>query len=134
MNINGYALVTGAGKCSLVADARQILTNTSVSGSGIGKASAFAYAKENASGVLFADIDLGAAQAAAEESKSLATNKAYKAYAFKVDVTDEASVKEMMSIAKQEFGRVDFAVNCAGVSKRFIGWSSYQNTGHGWLT
>lgn len=97
MNIEGFALVTGAG-------------------SGIGRDCAFAYSAEGAAGVAFADIDEAAAEAAAKESAAFAANPAYRAIHVRVDVSDEASVDEMVRRTVEAFGRVDYGVNSAGVS------------------
>jgi NAD(P)-dependent dehydrogenase (short-subunit alcohol dehydrogenase family) len=96
MDINGFALVTGAG-------------------SGIGKACAHAYAVEGAAGVVFADINKATAEQAALESTPLATNEKYRFLVVEVDVTNETSVEEMIATMISEFGRIDYAVNCAGV-------------------
>ncbi len=97
MNIDGFALVTGAG-------------------SGIGRDCAFAYSAEGAAGVAFADIDEAAAQAAAEESEAFAANPAYRTIHVRVDVSDEESVDDMVRRTVEAFGRVDYGVNSAGVS------------------
>ena len=55
------------------------------------------------------------ALAAAEESKKFTENASFKATAVKVDITDEASVDEMVQTALKEFGRIDYSVNSAGV-------------------
>lgn len=85
-------------------------------GSGIGKACAHAYSVEGAAGVVFADIDKAAAEKAALASRALATNEKYRFLVVRVDVTDEHSVEEMIATMVLEFGRIDYAVNCAGVS------------------
>ncbi|GAQ46571.1 hypothetical protein AtubIFM55763_001955 [Aspergillus tubingensis] len=96
MNIDGFALVTGAG-------------------SGIGRDCAIAYAIEGAAGVAFADLDPVAATAAAEESKLLATNPDYRALTIEVNVRDPDSVQEMVDTVVMAFGRIDYSVNSAGV-------------------
>ncbi|XRM48339.1 hypothetical protein ABZX51_011266 [Aspergillus tubingensis] len=96
MNIDGFALVTGAG-------------------SGIGRDCAIAYAIEGAAGVAFADLDPIAATAAAEESKLLATNPNYRALTIEVNVRDPDSVQEMVDTVVMAFGRIDYSVNSAGV-------------------
>ncbi|KAI1270007.1 NAD(P)-binding protein [Xylariaceae sp. FL1019] len=92
----GFALVTGAA-------------------SGIGKESAFAFAAAGVQGVLFADIDVEGAKKAAEESKQYATSAKYRAEFVDVDVTSEESVKKMVALAKEKFGRIDYNVNSAGI-------------------
>ena len=94
--IDGVAVVTGAG-------------------SGIGRECALAYAAEGARGVVLADRNHDAALEAAHESELVATNPAYKAVAIAVDVSDGASVDEMVKAAVQAFGRIDYSVNSAGV-------------------
>ncbi|RYP20628.1 hypothetical protein DL765_002699 [Monosporascus sp. GIB2] len=96
MDIDGFALVTGAG-------------------SGIGRDCAIAYAIEGAKGVAFADINAEGALAAAEESKTVATNPDYQAISIQVDVSDEASVEQMVKATIAKFGRIDYNVNSAGV-------------------
>ncbi|KAL4912941.1 3-oxoacyl-reductase [Aspergillus aurantiobrunneus] len=96
MNIDGYALVTGAG-------------------SGIGRDCALAYAIEGAAGVVFADLNISAAATAMEESKALATNPSYRTLSLSVNVADEESVEDMVSQTLTAFGRIDYCVNSAGV-------------------
>ncbi|KAL9029880.1 MAG: hypothetical protein Q9180_006975 [Flavoplaca navasiana] len=99
MALPGYALVTGAG-------------------SGLGRGIALAFAASGSAGVLFADIDGNAAVNVATESKELSTNPDYHAIALKIDVTVEENVDSMVDNAIKEFGRVDYAVNCAGIGVR----------------
>lgn len=65
--------------------------------------------------MVFADINEETAAANAEKSKAYASNKAYKALSFKVDVTDPVSVQAMVDFTVQNFGRIDYSVNSAGV-------------------
>ena len=83
--------------------------------SGIGKETALAFAEAGAIGVVIADINEEGALAAAEESKKCAENANFKAIAVKVDITDEASVENMVRTTVEEFGRIDYNVNSAGV-------------------
>ncbi|KAL9638320.1 MAG: hypothetical protein Q9164_001625 [Protoblastenia rupestris] len=96
MDIDGYALVTGAG-------------------SGIGRGCAIAYAVEGAAGVVFADMNKAAAEKAATESLSVATNPKYRALIMQVDVTKEDAVNAMIDETIKEFGRIDYALNSAGI-------------------
>jgi NAD(P)-dependent dehydrogenase (short-subunit alcohol dehydrogenase family) len=79
-------------------------------GSGIGRASAKMFVAEGAK-VVVAELDetLGAASAreAGAGARFVAT-----------DVTDEASVKQMVQQARETFGRIDVLLNCAGGSLR----------------
>ena len=65
--------------------------------------------------MVLADINEEGAQAAAEESSKVAKHSSFKAIAVKVDITDEASVDNMVAAALKEFGRIDYNVNSAGV-------------------
>ena len=66
--------------------------------------------------MILADINEQKAQETAEESSKFATNPDFRAIAISVDVTDPTSVQHMIDIAFEEFGRVDYNVNTAGVS------------------
>ena len=65
--------------------------------------------------MVLADINEEGAQAAAAECRTLATHPNFKATAVKVDITDEASVDYMVAAALEDFGRIDYSVNSAGV-------------------
>jgi len=66
--------------------------------------------------VLLADINVQGVQETAEKSKHHATHPDYRALGVRVDVTDPASVQDMVDVAVKEFGRIDYSVNSAGVS------------------
>ena len=66
--------------------------------------------------MLVADINIQGVQETAEKSKQHATHPKYRALSVMVDVTDPASVQEMVDAAVKEFGRIDYSVNSAGVS------------------
>ncbi|EED14519.1 oxidoreductase, short-chain dehydrogenase/reductase family [Talaromyces stipitatus ATCC 10500] len=85
------------------------------SGRGIGQQAAFSLAEAGARAIVFADMNEETATASAEESKQYATNKEYQATAFKVNVTDEKGVQDMVDFVVKQFGRIDYAVNGAGV-------------------
>src|SRR5882757_4418575 len=94
MNIsfkNQVALVTGAA-------------------SGLGLATARAFAESGAS-VVLADWNEEAAQSAAKEL----TDKGHKALAIRCDVSDDAQVEAMVKQTVAAFGRLDAAFNNAGV-------------------
>ena len=94
MNIsfeNKVALVTGAG-------------------SGLGLATAKAFAESGAS-VVLADWNEASVRSAAEELKA----EGYKALAIRCDVSDEAQVESMVHQTVKTFGRLDAAYNNAGV-------------------
>src|SRR5437899_9824876 len=88
---NKVALVTGAG-------------------SGMGLATAKAFAEAGAS-VVLADANEEAVHAAAEKLVS----DARKAIAIRCDVSDDAQVEAMIDRTVSDFGRLDAAFNNAGV-------------------
>jgi NAD(P)-dependent dehydrogenase (short-subunit alcohol dehydrogenase family) len=88
---NKVALVTGAG-------------------SGMGLATAQAFAAEGAA-VVLADVNEAAARAATEQLVAAG----YKAIAVRCDVADDGQVKAMVDQTVSAFGRLDAAFNNAGV-------------------
>ena len=79
-------------------------------GRGIGRGIALALAREGVS-VLVADIDVAAARKVASEVSELGT----KGYAMSLDVTQVNDATRLRNTLKDEFGRLDIAVNSAGV-------------------
>ena len=61
-------------------------------------------------------MNKAAAEKAATESLSVATNPKYRALIMQVDVTKEDAVNTMIDETIKEFGRIDYALNSAGVS------------------
>ncbi|MFH1656098.1 MAG: 3-oxoacyl-[acyl-carrier-protein] reductase [Candidatus Omnitrophota bacterium] len=82
------------------------------SGRGIGKEIAAAFAKEGAK-IVICDIDEVTASATAEEIASLGVETT----SFKVDVTDLASIEEMVNKILDKFKRIDILINNAGITK-----------------
>ncbi len=78
--------------------------------SGIGKEIAATYAREGAK-VAIADMNMAAAQAAAEELNATGA----KAMAIAADVTDEAQVNDAVAAVVQAWGGVDILVSNAGI-------------------
>jgi NAD(P)-dependent dehydrogenase (short-subunit alcohol dehydrogenase family) len=79
--------------------------------SGIGKATALAFAREGAKVV----VVTGRSVAAAEETVRQIRDLGGEAIFVQCDVTDEAQVEAMVAQAVAAFGRIDFAFNNAGV-------------------
>ncbi|RDW80302.1 3-oxoacyl-[acyl-carrier-protein] reductase FabG [Coleophoma cylindrospora] len=94
--LQGVALITGAG-C------------------GIGQDCAKSFAVEGCTGVVFADIDLGRAEAAAREGSQLLQGPQCQVLALQVDVADRASVNAMVAGTVEQFGRIDYCVHSAGI-------------------
>ena len=80
-------------------------------GNGLGQACALRLADEGADLVL-ADRDVEGCKGAARQVES----RGRRALALEVDITDEEAVSGMVTSAIAEFGRIDGAVNNAGVS------------------
>lgn len=80
-------------------------------GSGIGRATALAFAREGA-WVAAADLKLEAAQ----ETARLVERTGGQAVAVEVDVTDDAAVEAMVQAAVRAFGGLDCAFNNAGIA------------------
>src|SRR5262245_58482385 len=79
-------------------------------GSGIGRASARMFVAEGAK-VVVAEKDEALGEASARDAGA-------GARFIRTDVTDEASVKQMVRQAREAFGRIDVLLNCAGGSLR----------------
>jgi 3-oxoacyl-[acyl-carrier protein] reductase len=82
-------------------------------GRGIGKAIAERLASEGAD-VVICDIDKEAAERTAEEIRS---KYSVKAMAISADVANEGDVNSMVEETIKNFGRVDFLINNAGITK-----------------
>lgn len=77
-------------------------------GSGLGAACARLFA-ENGGNVLIADVQ-------EQVSQKLAGELGSRAKFARTDVTDEASVQNALETARQHFGGVHVAINCAGIA------------------
>ncbi|KAF2968380.1 hypothetical protein GQX73_g5217 [Xylaria multiplex] len=80
---------------------------------GIGREVALTFAEAGVKGILLADLVTSAE--VAEQTKFLASNPAFKCLSTRVDVTDVASVDDMVKLAVETFGRIDYCVNAFGV-------------------
>jgi NAD(P)-dependent dehydrogenase (short-subunit alcohol dehydrogenase family) len=76
-------------------------------GSGLGAACARHFSGHGGN-VLIADVQ-------EEASRTLASELGARVKFARTDVTDEASVQSALSVAKQSFGGVHVAINCAGI-------------------
>lgn len=68
--------------------------------------------------MVFVDKNVVGAGEAAQKSKTFATNPEYKTLTVRADVTNKAEVEQAISIAVEEFQRIDYGVNSAGVGIR----------------
>lgn len=82
-------------------------------GSGIGRYSALAFAQKGAN-VIVSDIDVQGG----EETVEMIQELDGKAHFFQCDVSQRAQVEELIETTIGIFGRLDYAVNNAGVSMR----------------
>jgi NAD(P)-dependent dehydrogenase (short-subunit alcohol dehydrogenase family) len=89
-------------------------------GSGIGEACAKRIA-DGGGVVAVVDIDQEAADRVAAESSGAGA----QAHGFQADVSDEGSVAQMMESVVERFGRLDDAVNNAGVGGGFFAVGDY---------
>lgn len=80
---------------------------------GVGRNVALAFAKEGADVLINYTSSEGPATELVEEIKRLGR----RSVAVKADVATKADVENMMSVAKQEFGRLDILVNNAGFTR-----------------
>jgi len=80
-------------------------------GSGIGRSTAVAFAREGAK-VVAADVNAASAQATAEEIVAAGG----QAESLQVDVSSGADVERMVTTTVERFGRLDVLVNNAGVA------------------
>lgn len=80
---------------------------------GVGRNVALAFAKEGADVLINYTSSEGPATELVEEIKRLGR----RSVAVKADVATKAEVENMMSVAKQEFGRLDILVNNAGFTR-----------------
>ncbi|KAI0512613.1 NAD(P)-binding protein [Xylaria bambusicola] len=87
-------------------------------GSGIGRATALAFAHAGAAGLLIADVNLERAQSVANETRAASIQPRFRAEAVHVDVRLKDSVDSAFQDMVQSFGRIDYCVTCAAVPIR----------------
>ncbi|KLO94354.1 Uncharacterized protein LW93_11920 [Fusarium fujikuroi] len=102
LTTSGYALITGGG-------------------SGIGRCTALLLAREGAAGIALADLVQENMQSVQAEVEAAATNDKFSCITIAVDVSDPLSVKAMVKATVEAFGRLDYAVNSAGVAFKSLG-------------
>lgn len=90
--------------------------------SGLGRATAERFARNGAKVVM---CDLGSSQGSSV-AKELGDNVLF----VPVDVTSEKDVVTALETAKSKFGRLDVAVNCAGIGVAFKTYNFKKNLPH----
>ncbi|KAK0206055.1 hypothetical protein DFS33DRAFT_553695 [Desarmillaria ectypa] len=101
-SVPGIALITGAG-------------------SGIGRATALAFARAGASGLHLIDINRAHLEQVSKDVSSVATNPELKTHTSEIDVTNEDQVVQIVQDTMKTFGRIDYAANIAGITETVLG-------------
>ncbi|GAW26449.1 putative NAD -binding protein [Rosellinia necatrix] len=83
-------------------------------GSGIGGATAVAFAQAGAAGLMIADIDLNTAESTASDIMAILKQSDYRVEAVVMDVTDQESIESAFKKTADSFGRIDYCVTSAG--------------------
>lgn len=92
-------------------------------GSGIGRATALAFADRDARVVVAGNVNV----TGGEETVSLIEDRGGEATFVEADVTDDAAVERMVETAIEVYGRLDFAHNNAGISGERVPTSEYPD-------
>lgn len=116
MDVPGFALITGAA-------------------SGIGRACAKAFAKEGAAGLALVDINRGALESVKAEIERCGkplhrpTGTKCRVHTRPMDVRVEKDVETTLRDVAEEFGRLDYVVNAAGIAFKHRGGAAFAKTG-----
>ncbi|KAI9656177.1 MAG: hypothetical protein M1821_004839 [Bathelium mastoideum] len=95
--MEGVALITGAA-------------------SGIGRATALAFAGEGCKRLVLADINISGLDSLSSELKS--SNSSVQVVCVSTDTSKEADVQRMVDEGVKSFGSIHYCVNCAGVTSK----------------
>ncbi|KAK5170198.1 uncharacterized protein LTR77_004784 [Saxophila tyrrhenica] len=109
MDVPGFALITGAA-------------------SGMGKETAKKFAQDGAAGAALLDLNADALEKVKSEVQPLSNNKNFKIVTHALDVSDEEAVMKAVESVKESFGRIDYAVNAAGIAFKHEGGGAFAET------
>lgn len=109
MDVPGFALITGAA-------------------SGMGRETARKFAQDGAAGIALLDLNADALEKVKSEVQPLSQNKDFKIVTHALDVSDEGAVNKAVDSVKEAFGRIDYAVNAAGIAFKHEGGGAYAET------
>ena len=112
MDVPGFALITGAA-------------------SGIARACAHTFARDGAAGVALLDVNHDALVEVKKEVDDLTLQRGSKqclVEIYKVDVTNEDEVNQVINEVAQRFGRIDYVVNAAGIAMKHPGGAAFAET------
>lgn len=113
MDVPGFALITGAA-------------------SGIGRACAFAFANDGAKGIALLDINQDALNETKTEIEQQQEDRRSDSHVRVVvqslDVQNEDQVNQIVSKVAEEFGRLDYVVNAAGIAMKHEGGTACAKT------
>ncbi|KAE8155027.1 hypothetical protein BDV25DRAFT_170345 [Aspergillus avenaceus] len=108
MDVPGIALITGAG-------------------SGIGRACAQLFAKEGSTGLALIDLSQASLEATKASIHASVPNPP-KITLYAVDITSEPAITTTITSAAQEFNRLDYIINAAGISIKHPGGVGHATT------
>ena len=109
MDVSGYALITGAS-------------------SGMGRECAKKFAQDGAAGVALLDLNAEGLEKVKKEVEPLAQSKGFKVLTHTLDVSNEKEVDKVVESVAQNFGRLDYVVNAAGIAFKHDGGAAYVKT------
>lgn len=83
------------------------------------------FAEAGVKAVIIADQDAKTASETADKAKAASKNSSFDTCIIIMDIADELSVKTMIEKAIDKYGRIDYAVNAAGVGSASFNWNSF---------